>query len=115
MKAARKASRKPKKTVKRAKKKKAKKPVKGSKNQVFRGTREKTVGGLKKSDLVRNKWGKVVSKKKNSYGKKIYKKHGLSKWIDAFMQARKNLGVKGFVPVKKGTKLYNEAMKLYKK
>merc|ERR1712126_327694 len=35
---------------------------KRAKSSVFRGTKEKTVSGLKKSDLTRNKLGKVVSK-----------------------------------------------------
>ena len=33
--------------------------------EVWRGTRAKTSGGLKKSDLVKNKRGKIVSKKKS--------------------------------------------------
>merc|ERR1712217_883830 len=45
----------------------------------------------------------------------LYKKNGLDKWTKAFMQARKNLGIKGFVACKKGTKFYKEAMKLYRK
>merc|ERR1719201_3321917 len=35
-----------------------------SKSSVFRGTKERTSGGLKKSDLIKSKTGKVVSKKK---------------------------------------------------
>merc|ERR1711862_302005 len=80
---------------------------------VFRGSRVKTNGGLTKDDLVVNKAGKVVSKKKYNLGKKIYKR-GLNKWTKAFMQARKNLGLKGFVACKKGTKFYKEAMRIFK-
>merc|ERR1712154_748858 len=91
---------------------KARKPVRGSKGQVFRGTRSKTNGSLTKDDLKRNKRGKVVSKKASALGKKRYK--NVRKWTESFMQARKNLKIKGFVPCKKGTALYRESMKLYK-
>ena len=39
-------------------------PRVGSKIQVYRGHALETAGGLKKSDLMRNKRGKIVSKKK---------------------------------------------------
>ena len=42
----------------------------GSKAQVWHGTAFKTSGGLKKSDLVKNKRGKIVSKRKSELGKK---------------------------------------------
>merc|ERR1712048_1061969 len=86
----------------------------GSKRQVFRGSREKTNGGLQKKDLVENRRGKVVSKKMHARGVKLFKKN-LSGWNKALMQARANLGCVGFVAVKKGTKLYKEARRLYKK
>ena len=60
----------------------------------------KTSGGLKKSSLMKSKSGKIVSSKKSAFGKKIYAKY-LSKWTAAVVKARKALGVKGFVPVKK--------------
>ena len=63
---------------------------------------------------MKTKSGKIVSKKKFNAGKRAYKKNGLSKWTKAFMQARKNLKLKGFVACKKGTKFYKEAMRLYK-
>jgi len=31
------------------------------------------------------------------------------KWTDAVSKARKDLGITGFTPVKKGTPLYNKA------
>merc|ERR1712039_11082 len=52
--------------------------------------------GLKKTDLIKNKNGKVVSKKMSLKGKKVYKQ--ISNWTVAFNKARKSLGVKGFVP-----------------
>jgi len=33
--------------------------------EVWRGTRLQTSGGLRKSDLIKNKRGKIVSKKKS--------------------------------------------------
>merc|ERR1711978_73800 len=96
---------------------KAKKRVskRGSRAQVFKGTRAKVkTTGQTKADLMKSKSGKIVSKKAHSAGKKAYKKNGLGKWTKAFMQARKNLKIKGFVPCKKGSKFYKEAMRLYK-
>ena len=42
----------------------------GSRAQVVHGTAYKTSGGLKKSDLLQNKNGRIVSKKKHSSAKK---------------------------------------------
>ena len=46
-------------------KKRVSKVAKGktAKSRVFRGTKERTSGGLKKSDLIKNARGKVVSRK----------------------------------------------------
>lgn len=44
----------------------------GTKNDVFKGFAEKTSGGLMKGDLMINKRGKVVSKKKSEAGKKAF-------------------------------------------
>jgi hypothetical protein len=40
----------------------------GSKAQVFHGNATHTSGGLKKSDLVKNKHGRIVSRKKQAAG-----------------------------------------------
>merc|ERR1719471_1177743 len=66
---------------------------------VFSGRKEKTASGLKKSDLMKNKAGKIVSKKNSANGKKQFAKNGLKKWADACKKARKELGLKGFVPI----------------
>ena len=58
----------------------------GSKAQVWHGTAKRTSGGLTKSHLMKNKHGKIVSKKQHSRGK----------------QAIKHLFKLGFKP-KKGT------------
>merc|ERR1719158_1468488 len=63
---------------------------KRAKSSVFRGTKVKTSGGLKKSDLVRNKNGKVVSRKASENAKKNFKKKGLDKWFNAVKAARKS-------------------------
>lgn len=42
----------------------------GSRQQVFNGTAYKTEGGLTKSQLVMNKWGRIVSAKKHNTAKK---------------------------------------------
>merc|ERR1719230_1570307 len=101
--------------VVRRKRKARRVSVRGSRSQVWNGTRAKVkTTGQTKADLMKNKRGKIVSKKANAAGKRVYKKNGLGKWTKAFMQARKNLGLKGFVACKKGTKFYKEAMRLYK-
>merc|ERR1719181_425755 len=78
---------------------------------VFNGTKEKTTSGLKKSDLTKSKSGKIVSKKQSAQGKKAYAH--IKGWTVAVQKARKALGVKGFVAVKKGTALYKKAKELY--
>merc|ERR1712164_73011 len=101
---AKKAAKKPKKT-----KKKVSKIAKGrfSKVLVLRGKKEKTVGGLKATDLIKNKYGRVVSKKASAKSKK-------SPWIAAVTAARSALKLKGFVAIKKGSPLYAKAKSLYK-
>lgn len=45
----------------------------GSKAQVFHGTAKRTSGGLEKKDLVQNKHGRIVSRRKQAAGKKALK------------------------------------------
>jgi hypothetical protein len=45
----------------------------GSKAQVWHGTAKHTSGGLTKNNLMKNKHGRIVSKKKHSLGKKSIK------------------------------------------
>merc|ERR1711904_316431 len=66
-----------------------------------------TKTGLSKEDLIKNKYGKIVSKKMSAKGKK-------SPWIAAVAAARKALSIKGFKAIKKGTPLYTKAKSLYK-
>merc|ERR1711979_109116 len=83
----------------------------GKKFSVFSGKREKTSGGLKKTDLVKSKRGKVVSKKSSAAGKKAYKH--IKAWTEAVQKARKELSIKGFVAIKKGTPFYKAAKAHY--
>ena len=48
-------------------------PAVGSKASVFHGNAKHTSGGLTKSDLVQNKHGRIVSRKKMMQGKKALK------------------------------------------
>merc|ERR1719386_417169 len=78
------------------KKKKVSKVARGrmAKALVFRGSREKTSGGLTRDSLMRNKRGKVVSKRQNAKGKRAFR--NVESWTEAFMQAREMLRVEGF-------------------
>ena len=42
----------------------------GSRAEVFHGTAKHTSGGLEKNDLLKNKWGRIVSAKKHKTAKK---------------------------------------------
>ena len=94
---------------------KAKKSViargKFAKSVVFRGTKAKTGSGIKKTDLMRSKTGKIVTKKQVAAGKKAYA--NIKGWTTACQKARKALGIKGFVAIKKGSALYKKAKELY--
>ena len=83
---------------------KAKKPVSArlAKRHAFFGKINKTATGLKKTDLVKNKAGRIVSRKRSALGKK-------NTWIVAVNKARAFLKIKGFAVVKKGTPLYKKA------
>jgi len=76
-------------TMKKKRGKPCKKSVKnmqkfGSRRQVcVYGTAEQTTGGLTKKDLIINKWGRVVSRKKHAMGPKLLKN---------LMSSKKNVG-----------------------
>merc|ERR1712118_429810 len=74
---------------------------------VLRGSKAKTIGGLTAKDLIKNKNGKVVSKKLSAKGK-------ASTWIAACKKARAALKIKGFCAIKKGTPLYAKAKEFFK-
>ena len=97
--------------------------VRGSRRQVWNGTRQKTNGGCDRSVFIRtpctppppglmqNKNGKVVSKARHAFGKRQYK--NIRGWTQAVSKARKALGITGFCAVKKGTPLYAKAREFY--
>merc|ERR1712118_204471 len=75
---------------------------------VFKGKKVKTASGQTSSMLMKNKYGKIVSKKGSAASKK-------KKWVQAVKSARAALKLKGFVPIKKGSPLYTKAKALYKR
>jgi hypothetical protein len=79
--------------------------VKLLREAVFCVKTETTMGGLSRPDLVLNKTGRIVSRKRSTMGKR-------NNWIAAVMGARAILKLKGFVAVKKGTIFYKIAKKL---
>jgi len=100
------------KAMKAMKKKAVSKIAKGKRARavVFHGTKEKTYTGLTKADLIKNKRGKIVSKKASLRAKK---NNFIKGWTTAVQKARKALGLKGFVAIKKGSALYKKAKELY--
>merc|ERR1719226_132000 len=70
-----------------------------AKSSVFSGKKQKTVGGLTKESLTKNRNGKIVSKKQSANAKKRYARSPLKAWADAVKAARKALAVTGFVAI----------------
>lgn len=84
---------------------------KRAKVAVFKGTKEKTASGHGKTDLMKNKRGKIVTKASNAKGKKAFQY--IEAWNTALMKARKELGINGFCAVNgkttQGKALYAKA------
>merc|ERR1712056_153643 len=102
-------------SVKAMQGKKAKKAIvaKGrrGKQLVYKGRFVKTAGGLTKDALTKSKAGKIVSKKLQAHGKRSYA--NIRSWVEAFMKARIELKLRGFVAAKKGSLLYDKTRMLY--
>ena len=79
-----------------------------ARRHAFFGKIDKTKTGLKKSDFIQTKTGRIVSKKASQRAK-------ASPWIAAVKKARSELKIKGFCAIKKGTPLYKKAKELYGK
>ena len=79
-----------------------------ARRHAFFGKIDKTKTGLKKSDFIQTKTGRIVSKKASQRAK-------ASPWMAAVKKARSELKIKGFVAIKKGTPLYKKAKELYGK
>ena len=96
-----------------------KKSVVGKRRGVWSGARVKTSGGLKKSDLKKNKAGKIVARSRSDRAKKSKGFKRIAAWGAAFKAARKALGIKGFCPcggkTAKGQALLKKTRSLYKK
>ena len=107
------------KATKAMKAKRVSKIAKGklAKSRVYRGLQEKTQRGQKKTDLMKSKTGKIVTKKAHAAGKKSYAL--IQDWVLACSLARIMLRVgkkqnkKGFAAVKKGSPLYQKATAYY--
>merc|ERR1739844_754947 len=84
----------------KAMKRAASKIAKGklAKAKVFRGSKEKSSGGLTKASLIKNKHGRIVSKAASVRAKKTMSP-AFKAFADATKKARKELGIKGFCPV----------------
>mmetsp|Transcript_124078 Transcript_124078/g.247154 ORF Transcript_124078/g.247154 Transcript_124078/m.247154 type:complete len:129 (+) Transcript_124078:84-470(+) len=78
-----------------------------AKAQVLAGKYEKTVGGIRAEGLMRNKRGKVVSKRQSARGKLAYK--NVEDWTEALMAARAALHCVGFVAIN-GQSLQGKAL-----
>merc|ERR1719321_1276107 len=104
--------------MKAMKSKRVSKVAKGrfAKALVLRGSKEKTVGGLRRDALMKNKRGKVVSKKASAAGKRRYAQ--IEGWVDGVMAARSALRLTGFVAINGksilGKALYVKAKSLRK-
>merc|ERR1719152_874102 len=88
-----------------------------AKAMVLRGSKAKTVGGLTADLLMRNKRGKVVSKKASAHGHRAFRH--IEGWVDSVMEARAALHSRGFVAINgrslAGQALYVKAKGLYGK
>merc|ERR1711865_1261954 len=96
----------------KAMKKAMKTSRKMAKAVAFRGGNTHGGTSLKKGDLFKNKRGKIVSRKASAASKKRFAS-GLGKWVAACTKARKELGLKGFVAIKKGSAFYKKAKEFY--
>jgi len=81
----------------------------------FRGGDTDGATSLRKEDLMKNSAGRIVSKRKSEAAKKRFQDptSGIGKWTLAVKRAREELGLQGFVAVKKGTPVYDRARELY--
>merc|ERR1719171_2494849 len=95
--------------MKAMKSKRVSKVAKGryAKALVLRGSKEKTVGGLRRDALFKNKRGKVGSKRASANGKRRYSQ--IEGWVEGVMAARSALRVTGFVAIN-GKSLIGKAL-----
>merc|ERR1719150_2758573 len=86
-----------------------------AKAQVFKGRKAKTGSGLTRDCLIRNKRGKIVSKRQSAAGKRRFR--SIQAWVDCVVEARKALQISGFAAVNgrslQGKALYVKCKSLY--
>ncbi|CAM9209049.1 unnamed protein product [Pylaiella littoralis] len=87
----------------------------GSRAQVMHGTAKKTSGGLSKHDLVRNKSGSIVSKKKSLAAKRS--ENGLLElWREAMKEVSSSPTYKNkFVKPKRGSAIHKKVFAVYER
>merc|ERR1712187_293023 len=78
-----------------------------AKAMVLKGSKEKTTGGLTRDALIRNKRGKIVSKKASASGKRNFQ--NIQDCVSSVVAARKALQVTGFVAIN-GKSLQGKAL-----
>jgi hypothetical protein len=82
----------------------------GSKREVMSGKASKTSGGVTAEGLKRTSKGRIVSKAKSEAA---VASPALAAWRKAAEKARRELGITGFEPLKKGTAYYSLTKKYY--
>merc|ERR1712039_330484 len=87
-----------------------------ARSAVLSGKKQKTVSGLTKDKLMKNKFGKIVSEAASAAKKKAFANSAIKKWSESVKAARKSLGLSGFVAVggtsAQGKALYAKAKSL---
>merc|ERR1719247_528730 len=99
------------KVMKKAKKVSVIAKGKRARSAVFGGRKEKTISGMTKAMLTKNKAGKIVSKTKSAFAKRNYAST-IGGWNKALAKARAELGIQGFVAINRGAQgkaLYSKA------
>ena len=89
-------------------------PAKKSRSKKSRSTAYRFSGRIKKPKSVKKSMKRSSKKSMKRSSKKKSSNKGVS-WFGAVAKARKELGIKGFVAIKKGTPLYNRAKEIYGK
>jgi hypothetical protein len=85
----------------------------GSKIQVYRGSAEKTVGGVTREGLIK-RGGRIVSAAKHEAAKH---NPALRAWLSAIKMYKKSVGIpegEFFLTPKKGTAAHKEITKIYR-
>ncbi len=77
----------------------SKKKMKGNMREVYHGKAWIAGRRLKREDVMRNKKGQIVSKRRSDKTKARFEHCFAGKWSKAVKVAREELGIKGFCPV----------------